>query len=123
MPPNRARFQKTGTENRSKFHSKKQKQVPFQKTGASSMQQQLRHCMMTLAILGCTTVIATAQTPTQRPQTPSAQTHSTNSPIAEHKLNLTRQQEQSILQGLQGLRNQPTEAGSSASPQTATSDC
>jgi hypothetical protein len=53
------------------------------------MQQPLRHCMMTLAILGCTTVIATAQTLTQRPQTPSAQMPTTNSPSAEHKLNLT----------------------------------
>jgi hypothetical protein len=78
------------------------------------MRQQLRQCLMTVAILGCTTVVATAQAPTQRPATPGAQTPSTSAPSTEHKLNLTQQQKQMITQGLMG---QQADLSSSGGPQ------
>jgi hypothetical protein len=75
------------------------------------MRQQLRQCLMTFAILGCTTVVATAQAPTQRPQTPGAQTPSTSAPSAEHKLNLTQQQKQMITQGLMSQQAESSAGG------------
>ena len=78
------------------------------------MRQQLRQCLMTFAILGATTVVAAAQAPTQRPPTPGAQTPSTSAPAAEHKLNLTQQQKQEIMQG---LTSQKADLSSSGGPQ------
>jgi hypothetical protein len=69
--------------------------------------------MMTFAILGCTTVVATAQAPAQRPSTqaPSAQTPSTSAPSAEHKLTLTQQQKQTIMQGLASQQAEASTGG------------
>jgi hypothetical protein len=77
------------------------------------MRQQLRQGLITFAILGCTTVVAAAQAPTQRPQTPAAQVPAASAPAGEHKLNLTQQQKQTIMQG---LTSQQAES-SSGSPQ------
>jgi hypothetical protein len=80
------------------------------------MREQLRQSLMTFAILGCTTVVAAAQAPVQRPptQTPGAQTPSTSATSAEHKLNLTQQQKQMIMQG---LASQQADLSSSGGPQ------
>lgn len=75
------------------------------------MRQQLRQCLMTFAILGATTVVAAAQAPTQRPPTPGAQTPSTSAPSAEHKLNLTQQQKQEIMQGLTSEKAESSAGG------------
>jgi hypothetical protein len=79
------------------------------------MRQQFRQGLITFAILGCTTVMAAAQAPTQQAptQTPGAQTPSSGAPAGEHKLNLTQQQKQTIMQGLMGQQAE----SSSSSPQ------
>jgi hypothetical protein len=54
------------------------------------MRQHLRQCMITFAVLGCTTLMAAAQ---------------------QHKLDLTQQQKQQISQA---LASQPSESGTNA---------
>jgi hypothetical protein len=83
---------------------------------SSFMRQQLRQCLMTFAILGCTTVVAAAQapaqqTPTPRPSAPSAQTPTLGAPVAEQKLNLTQQQKQMIMQGLTNQQAESSAGG------------
>jgi len=74
------------------------------------MRQQLRQCLITFAILGCSTVVAAAQAP-QRPSTPGAQTPSASAPTSEHKLNLTQQQKQEIMQGLTSEKAESSAGG------------